>query len=73
MDAGFCNEALKEAKTKHGAPEICARDQRVQVLRLWIVKLQKLAVGKSSEKIDLALKYLLVTVAEDDDGHIDEG
>ena len=22
MDAGFCNEARKEAKTKHGAPEI---------------------------------------------------
>jgi hypothetical protein len=47
---------------------LCARDQLVQALRLRIAKLQKLAFGKSSEKMELALKYRLVTVAEDDDG-----
>ena len=48
--------------------------------RLRIAKLQKLAFGKSSEKIEreieqleLALEDLLVAVAEDDDAPIDEG
>jgi len=55
-------------------------DQLVQALRLRIAKLQKLAFGKSSEKIEreiaqleLALEDLLVAVAEDDDAMIDEG
>jgi transposase len=55
-------------------------DQLVQALRLRIAKLQKLAFGKSSEKIEreieqleLALEDLLVAVAEDDDADIDEG
>jgi transposase len=48
--------------------------------RLRIATLQKLAFGKSSEKIkreieplELALEDLLVAVAEDDDAPIDEG
>jgi len=55
-------------------------DQLVQALRLRIAKLQKLAFGKSSEKIEreieqleLALEDLLVAVAEEDDDLIDEG
>ena len=55
-------------------------DQLVQALRLRIAKLQKLAFGKSSEKIEgeieqleLALEDLLVAVAEGDDDLIDEG
>lgn len=55
-------------------------DQLVQALRLRIAKLQKLAFGKSSEKIEreieqleLALEDLLVAVAEDDDAPINEG
>tara|TARA_R110000850_G_scaffold277135_1_gene423386 strand:+ start:5052 stop:5648 length:597 start_codon:yes stop_codon:yes gene_type:complete len=55
-------------------------DQLVQALRLRIAKLQKLAFGKSSEKIEreieqleLALEDLLVAAAEDDDAPIDEG
>ena len=55
-------------------------DQLVQALGLRIAKLQKLAFGKSSEKIEqleLALEDLLVAVAEDDDDDddamIDEG
>jgi hypothetical protein len=55
-------------------------DQLVQALRLRIAKLQKLAFGKPSEKIEreieqleLALENLLVAVAEDDDAPIDEG
>jgi len=55
-------------------------DQLVQALRLRIAKLQKLAFGKSSEKIEreieqleLALEDLLVAVAEEDDAPIDEG
>jgi len=55
-------------------------DQLVQALRLRIAKLQKLAFGKSSEKIEreieqleLALEDLLVAVAEDDEALIDEG
>jgi hypothetical protein len=54
---------------------ISVRDaQLVQALRLRIAKLQKLAFGKSSEKIEreieqleLALEDLLVAVAEEDD------
>jgi transposase len=55
-------------------------DQLVQALRLRIAKLQKLAFGKSSEKIEreieqleLALEDLLVAVAEGDDDLIYEG
>ena len=55
-------------------------DQLVQALRLRIAKLQKLAFGKSSEKIEreieqleLALEDLLVAIAEDDEVPIDEG
>jgi transposase len=55
-------------------------DQLVQALRLRIAKLQKLAFGKSSEKIEreieqleLALEDLLIVVAEDDEAPIDEG
>jgi transposase len=57
-----------------------AHDQLVQALRLRIAKLQKLAFGKSSEKVEreieqleLALEDLLVAVAEKDDTPIDEG
>jgi transposase len=55
-------------------------DQLVQALRLRIAKLQKLAFGKSSEKIEreieqleLALEDLLLAVAEGDKAPIDEG
>ncbi|WP_458792488.1 IS66 family transposase [Yoonia sp. MH D7] len=55
-------------------------DQLVQALRLRIAKLQKLAFGKSSEKIEreieqleLALEGLLIAVAEEDETPIDEG
>tara|TARA_R110000744_G_C19331476_1_gene558618 strand:+ start:204 stop:1841 length:1638 start_codon:yes stop_codon:yes gene_type:complete len=55
-------------------------DQLVQALRLRIAKLQKLAFGKSSEKVEreieqleLALEDLLVAVAEEDDAPINEG
>ena len=51
-------------------------DQLVQALRLRIAKLQKLAFGKSSEKIEqleLALEDLLVAIAEGDEVPIDEG
>lgn len=51
-----------------------AHDQLVQALRLRIAKLQKLAFGKSSEKVEreieqleLALEDLLVAVAEKDE------
>ena len=57
-----------------------AHDQLVQALRLRIAKLQKLAFGKSSEKVEreieqleLALEDLLVAVAEKDESPIDEG
>lgn len=57
-----------------------AHNQLVQALRLRITKLQKLAFGKSSEKVEreieqleLALEDLLVAVAEKDDAPIDEG
>jgi len=57
-----------------------AHDQLVQTLRLRIAKLQKLAFGKSSEKVEreieqleLALEDLLVAVAEKDGSPIDEG
>ncbi len=50
-------------------------DQLVQALRLRIAKLQKLAFGKSSEKIEREIEQedLLVAVAEGDDAPIDEG
>jgi transposase len=57
-----------------------AHDQLVQALRQRIAKLQKLAFGKSSEKVEreieqleLALEDLLVAVAEKDDTLINEG
>lgn len=53
-------------------------DQLVQALRLRIAKLQKLAFGKSSEKVEreieqleLALEDLLIAVAEEDVATID--
>lgn len=55
-------------------------DQLVQALRLRIAKLQKLAFGKSSEKVEreieqleLALEDLLIAVAEEDVATIGEG
>ena len=71
--------ALQAENTKISAT-LRVHDQLVQALRLRIAKLQKLAFGKSSEKIEreieqleLALEDLLVAVAEEDDGLIDEG
>jgi transposase len=62
------------------AATLRAHDQLVQTLSLRIAKLQKLAFGKSSEKVEreieqleLALEDLLVAVAEKDDAPIDEG
>lgn len=57
-----------------------AHDQLVQALRLRIAKLQKMAFGKSSEKVEreieqleLALEDLFVAIAEQDKQPIDEG
>src|SRR5690554_4179419 len=62
------------------AATLRVHDQLVQALRLRIAKLQKLAFGKSSEKVEreieqleLALEDLLVAVAEEDEAPIDEG
>ncbi len=69
-----------EVENAKMAVTLRVHDQLVQALRLRIAKLQKLAFGKSSEKIEreieqleLALEDLLVAVAEEDDGLIDEG
>ena len=69
-----------EAENAKMSATLRVHDQLVQALRLRIAKLQKLAFGKSSEKIEreieqleLALEDLLVAVAEDDDAPIDEG
>lgn len=69
-----------EAENAKMSATLRAHDQLVQALRLRIAKLQKLAFGKSSEKVDreieqleLALEDLLVAVAEEDDAAIDEG
>jgi len=71
--------ALQAEKAKITAT-LRVHDQLVQALRLRIAKLQKLAFGKSSEKIEreieqlkLALEDLLVAVAEEDEAQIDEG
>jgi transposase len=69
-----------EAENAKMSATLRVHDQLVQALRLRIAKLQKLAFGKSSEKIEreieqleLALEDLLVAVAEGDDAPIDEG
>jgi transposase len=72
--------AALQAENAKISATLRVHDQLVQALRLRIAKLQKLAFGKSSEKIEreieqleLALEDLLVAVAEDDDAPIDEG
>lgn len=72
--------ATLQAENAKISATLRAHDQLVQALRLRIAKLQKLAFGKSSEKIEreieqleLALEDLLVAVTEDDDAMIDEG
>ncbi|WP_019956986.1 IS66 family transposase, partial [Yoonia vestfoldensis] len=72
--------AALQAENAKISATLRVHDQLVQALRLRIAKLQKLAFGKSSEKIEreieqleLALEDLLIAVAEDDDGPIDEG
>jgi transposase len=71
--------ALQAENVKISA-SLRVHDQLVQALRLRIAKLQKLAFGKSSEKIEreieqleLVLEDLLVAVAEGDDDLINEG
>jgi len=72
--------AALQAENAKISATLRVHDQLVQALRLRIAKLQKLAFGKSSEKIEreieqleLALEDLLVAVAEGDDAPIDEG
>jgi len=74
--------AVLQAENAKISATLRVHDQLVQALRLRIAKLQKLAFGKSSEKIEreieqleLALEDLLVAVAEDedDDAPIEEG
>jgi len=72
--------AALQAENAKISATLRVHDQLVQALRLRIAKLQKLAFGKSSEKIEreieqleLALEDLLVAVAEEDDDLIDEG
>jgi transposase len=72
--------AVLQAQDAKISATLRVHDQLVQALSLRIAKLQKLAFGKSSEKIEreieqleLALEDLLVAVAEDDDAPIDEG
>jgi transposase len=72
--------AALQAENAKISATLRVHDQLVQALRLRIAKLQKLAFGKSSEKIEreieqleLALEDLLVAVAEDDSAPIDEG
>ena len=72
--------AALQAENAKISATLRVHDQLVQALRLRIAKLQKLAFGKSSEKIEreieqleLALEDLLVAVAEGDDDLIDEG
>ena len=69
-----------EAENAKMSATLRVHDQLVQALRLRIAKLQKLAFGKSSEKVEreieqleLALEDLLIAVAEGDDAPIDEG
>src|SRR6056297_1508805 len=72
--------AVLQAENAKISATLRVHDQLVQALRLRIAKLQKLAFGKSSEKVEreieqleLAFEDLLVAVAEDDDALIDEG
>ncbi len=72
--------AALQAENAKISATLRVHDQLVQALRLRIAKLQKLAFGKSSEKIEreieqleLALEDLLVAVAEGDDEPINEG
>ena len=72
--------AALQAENAKISATLRVHDQLVQALRLRIAKLQKLAFGKTSEKIEreieqleLALEDLLVAVAEGDDDLIDEG
>lgn len=72
--------AALQAENAKISATLRVHDQLVQALRLRIAKLQKLAFGKSLEKIEreieqleLALEDLLVAVAECDDDLIDEG
>jgi len=72
--------AALQAENAKISATLRVHDQLVQALRLRIAKLQKLAFGKSSEKIEreieqleLALEDLLIAVAEEDDAPIDEG
>jgi transposase len=72
--------AALQAENANISATLRVHDQLVQALRLRIAKLQKLAFGKSSEKIEreieqleLALEDLLVAVAEEDDAPINEG
>jgi len=68
--------AALQAENAKISATLRVHDQLIQALRLRIAKLQKLAFGKSSEKIEqleLALEDLLVAVAEEDDAAIDEG
>jgi transposase len=72
--------AALQAENAKMAVTLRVHDQLVQALRLRIAKLQKLAFGKSSEKIEreieqleLALEDLLLAVAEGDEAPINEG
>ena len=72
--------AALQAENAKISATLRVHDQLDQALRLRIAKLQKLAFGKSSEKIEreieqleLALEDLLVAVAEEDDVPVDEG
>jgi len=80
IEALQAENARIEAENAKMSVTLRVHDQLVQALRLRIAKLQKLAFGKSSEKIEreieqleLALEDLLVAVAEDDEAPIDEG
>ena len=68
------------AENARKSSSLRAHDQLVQALRLRIAKLQKMAFGKSSEKVEreieqleLALEDLFVAIAEQDKQPIDEG
>ena len=72
--------ATLQAENAKISATLRVHDQLVQALRLRIAKLQKLAFGKSSEKIEreieqleLALEDLLIAVAEENEAPIDEG
>ena len=71
--------AALQAENAKISATLRVHDQLVQALRLRIAKLQKLAFGKSSEKIEREIEQLelaldlLVAVAEEDDAPINEG